>query len=122
EYKGEPVAFTLVMPDFNEVIRDLGGRPFPFGWAKLLWRLKIVGTRRTRMPFMGVRKKLQGSPLGAALALAVIAAVRAFNIEHGAHYGELSWILDQNEPVKHIISLVGAREHKRYRIYEKQIA
>jgi hypothetical protein len=122
EYKGEPVAFALVMPDFNEAIRDLGGRLFPFGWAKALWRLNVAGTRRTRMPFMGVRKKLQSTPLGAALALAVISAVREFNIEHGAHYGELSWVLDQNEPVKHIISLVGARKHKRYRIYEKQIA
>jgi len=122
EYKGEAAAFTMVIPDFNEAIRDLGGRLFPFGWAKFLWRLKVSGTRRTRMPFMGVRKKLQSSPIGAALALAVIAAARGFNVEHGAEYGELSWVLEQNEHVRHIISLVGAREHKRYRIYEKQIA
>jgi hypothetical protein len=121
EYRGEPAAFTMVIPDFNEIIRDLGGRLFPLGWAKFLWRLKVAGTRRTRMPFMGVRKKFQTSSLGAALALGVIASARGFNIEHGAEYGELSWVLEENEQVKHIIALVGARMHKRYRIYEKTI-
>jgi len=122
EYNGEAAAFTMVIPDFNEAIRDLGGRLFPFGWAKFLWRLKVTGTRRKRMPFMGVRKKLQSSPVGAALALAVIASARNFNVEKGAECGELSWVLEQNEKVRHIIALVGAREHKRYRIYERRIA
>jgi hypothetical protein len=122
EFKGEPAAFTMVIPDFNEAIRDLGGRLFPLGWAKALWRLKVSGLRRTRMPFMGVKKKFQTSPIGAALALGVIASARKFNVERGGEYGELSWVLDQNEQVKRIISLVGAREHKRYRIYEKRVA
>jgi hypothetical protein len=120
EYKGEPAAFTMVIPDFNEAIRDLGGRLFPLGLAKLLWRVKVSGTRRTRMPFMGVRKKYQSSSLGAAMALAVIAAARDFNVKHGAEYGELSWVLAQNAQVRHIISLVGAKEHKRYRIYGRE--
>lgn len=122
EYRGQPAAFTMTIPDFNEAIRDFGGRLFPFGWAKFLWRVKVSGTRRRRMPFMGVRKELQSSPIGAALALATIAATRQFNIDHGGEECELSWVLEQNERVRHIIALVGAREHKRYRIYEKQIA
>jgi len=73
------------------------------------------------MPFMGVRKKHQSSPLGAAMALAVIAAARNFNVEMGAEYGELSWVLEQNVQVRHIISLVGAKVHKRYRIYGKEL-
>jgi hypothetical protein len=121
ECKGEPAAFTMVIPDFNEAIRDLGGHLFPFGWAKFLWRLKVSGTRRTRMPFMGVRKKYQSSSLGAAMALAVIASARNFNVAKGAEYGELSWVLEQNTAVRHIISLVGAKEHKRYRIYELEL-
>ena len=39
ELDGEPVAFMITLPDINELIRDLDGRLFPFGWAKLLWRL-----------------------------------------------------------------------------------
>jgi hypothetical protein len=121
DYKGHPSAFAIIMPNLNEVIHDLGGRLLPFGWAKLLWRLKIRGTRTARMPMMGVRKALQASPVGAAMALSVIQATRKFNIERGTPYGELSWVLDQNEGVKRIIELVGGKLSKRYRIYEKSL-
>ena len=40
ELDGEPVAFMMTIPDINELIRDLNGELFPFGWAKLLWRLR----------------------------------------------------------------------------------
>src|SRR3546814_21097271 len=48
ELDGEPVAFGVCLPNVNEAIRDLGGRLLPFGWAKLLWRLKVrrPGTAR----------------------------------------------------------------------------
>jgi hypothetical protein len=36
--------------------------------------------------------------------------------------GELSWIVDTNERMKHMLSLVGGTVYKRYRIYEKPIA
>src|SRR3546814_8928939 len=36
EVEGEPVAFMMTLPDLNEMTRDLNGRLFPFGWAKLL--------------------------------------------------------------------------------------
>jgi hypothetical protein len=109
------------MPNLNEAVRDLGGRLAPFGWAKLLWRLKVSGIRTGRMPLMGVRMELQDSAVGAALALSVIQATRAFNIEHGRPFGELSWVLDQNERVRHIIELVGGKVSKRYRIYDKAL-
>ena len=41
EYDGEPVAFIVALPNLNEAARDLNGRLLPFGWAKLLWRLKV---------------------------------------------------------------------------------
>jgi hypothetical protein len=121
EYKGEAAAFALILPNINEAIRDLGGRLLPFGWAKLLWRLKVRGTHSARMPLMGVRKALQTSPVGAALALSVITATRGYHAAHGAQESELSWILDQNERVKHVIELVGAKPYKRYRIYDRAI-
>src|SRR4028118_1612781 len=35
-----PVAFMMELPDVNEFVRDLGGRLFPLGWAKLLGRIR----------------------------------------------------------------------------------
>src|SRR5690606_29448571 len=54
EYDGEPVAFIVALPNLNEAARDLGGRLLPFGWAKLLWRLKISHPKSARVPLMGV--------------------------------------------------------------------
>src|SRR3546814_8823799 len=64
ELDGEPVAFGVCLPNVNEAIRDLGGRLLPFGWAKLLWRLKVRRPRTARVPLMGVRRKLSGTTLG----------------------------------------------------------
>jgi hypothetical protein len=121
EYKGRPVAFALIIPNLNEVIADLRGRLAPFGWIKLLWRLKVRSPYTARMPLMGVRRSLQSTPLGAALALLVIDSTRKFNIANGTPIGELSWILDKNERAQHIIDLVGAKPIKRYRIFEKEL-
>lgn len=122
EYKGEPAAFALIIPNLNEVIADLGGRLAPFGWAKLLWRLKVRRPRTARMPLMGVRRHLQSTPLGAMLALLVIDSTRQYNIANGTPVGELSWILEQNERPRHIIDIVGASPIKRYRIFEKALS
>ena len=46
----------VVIPNINEAIRDLRGRLFPTGWAKLLWRLKVRYPSTARVPLMGVRR------------------------------------------------------------------
>ncbi|HYJ36305.1 MAG TPA: hypothetical protein VEV64_09125, partial [Rhizomicrobium sp.] len=92
EYKGQPAAFTAIFPNLNEAIRDMKGRLFPFNWIKLLWRMKVKRPKTARMPMMGVRKALQATPIGAALALSVMHSVRDFNFSRGVTASELSWI------------------------------
>lgn len=121
EVDGSPAAMTVTLPNVNEAIADLGGRLLPLGWAKLLWRLKVRGTQSARMPLMGVRRKYQGTPKGAALALGVIEAVRSWHAEHGAKEAELSWVVEENQPTRDIIRLVGGRPYKTYRVYEKEL-
>ena len=54
-------AMIVGFPDINEAIRDLNGRLLPFGWLKLLWRLKVRFPKKTRVALMGVRKEFQKS-------------------------------------------------------------
>lgn len=122
EVDGVPAAMTVTLPNVNEALADLGGRLLPFGWAKLLWRVKVRGTRSARMPLMGVRKRYQGTPKGAALALGVIEAVRGWHAAHGAKEAELSWVLEDNLPTHDIIRMVGGRPYKTYRLFEKELA
>ncbi len=123
EWKGEPAAMTVVMPDINRLIADFHGRLLPFNWLKFIWRLKFSGApKRWRMPLMGVRKRFQNSLTGAALALAVIEEVNEHHHAKGFAGAELSWILETNTGVRKIIESIGAIPYKTYRIYETDIA
>ncbi len=123
EYDGEPVAFMITLPNINELLRDLDGRLFPFGWAKLLWRLRKPQTQIMRVPLMGVRRKLQGSRTASLLAFMMIEFIRREAVvQNGAKYGEIGWILDDNGPMISIAEAINAKVCKTYRIYEKDIA
>ena len=122
EYDGEPVAFMITLPDINELIRDLDGELFPFGWAKLLWRLRKPRTRRARVPLMGVAKKLHGSRLASQLAFMLIEFTRREVVtKFGVQIGEFGWILEDNKGMLSIAELPGARVNHRYRIYEREL-
>jgi hypothetical protein len=114
-------AFIVLLPNINEAIADLGGRLFPFGWAKLLWRLKVRFPKSARVPLMGVRQKYQNTRFGPALAYMTIKGVMDAGTARGLERAEMSWILDHNHAVRNIIESVGGEITKRYRMYEKDL-
>lgn len=121
EYDGEPVAFIVALPNLNEAARDLNGRLLPFGWAKLLWRLKVRHPKSARVPLMGVRQSFQQSRLGPTLAFMVIDAVRKALHARGVRDVEMGWILEDNDGMRNIIETIGGVAYKRYRIYQKEL-
>ncbi len=117
---GKPVAFGIMLPNLNEAIRDFNGKLLPFNWIKLLLRLK-KGTASARAA-AGCASQLQrrglarrGSPF----------------LDHRQHAQgrrrkgikriELSWILEDNRPMRRIIEELGAVAYKTYRVYEKNL-
>jgi hypothetical protein len=121
EVDGSPEAMIIGIPNVNEVIRDLNGRLLPFGWLKLLWRLKVTRPKTARVPLMGVRRRHHNSLLGAALALMVIDRSRRPGVDYGVKEVELSWILDDNKGMRNILESLGGVVYKRYRIYGKEL-
>ena len=121
EYDGEPVAFIVALPNIMEAARDLNGRLLPFGWAKLLWRLKIAHPRTARIPLMGVKQDFQHSRLGPTLAFMVIDAVRKALHSRGVVDVEMGWILEDNDGMRNIIETIGGEAYKRYRVYQKEL-
>jgi GNAT superfamily N-acetyltransferase len=121
EIDERPVAMIVTLPNINEVIRDLNGRLLPFGWIKLLWRLKVRYPTTCRVALMGVRPEYQHTRLGPALAFMVIDAARQAVIRRGIRGAELSWILEDNHGMRNILETIGGRICKRYRIYEKPL-
>lgn len=122
EYKGEPAAMAITLPNINDWITGLNGKLLPFGWVKLGWNLFARPPKAVRMPLMGLRKKYHGTAAGAVLSMATIARVRDFHVRRGTLRGEASWILEDNMPMRRMIESFGGRPYKTYRIYEKLIA
>jgi hypothetical protein len=123
EYDGVPSAFMITFPDLNEWIADLNGSLLPLGWAKLLWRLKYGRTDRVRVPLMGVLKTHQRSRQGAMMAFMLIEHIRHYTHGvYGARYGELSWILEDNLPMRNILETIGCYIYKTYRIYGRKLS
>ncbi len=118
---GEPACFSLVLPDLNEATDGLDGRLLPFGWAQLIYRLNIKGTRTARLPLAGLRRKYHKTRRG--LQTMVASTEAAFEAQHarGVRQVEASWILESNRDLVQLVGLYNAPKYKTYRIYEKPL-
>lgn len=122
EVDGHPAGFIVLLPNVNEAIRDLAGRLLPLGWAKLLWRLKFHGVKSGRVPLMGVRRSLAGTAIGSSMPLQLIGAIWDANAAFFRFRRvELSWILEDNLPMRRILERLGTHPYKTYRVYGKSL-
>ncbi|HEX4741291.1 MAG TPA: dATP pyrophosphohydrolase [Caulobacteraceae bacterium] len=121
EIDGEPAAFIILLPDLNHAIRDMKGKILPFGWAKMLWRLKTQKIRRGRVPLMGVRKKFTRDRRGMLAPFVLVDAIRSRAVPRGMQEAEYSWILEDNMAMRHILEGLNARIYKTYRVYGKDL-
>jgi hypothetical protein len=121
EVDGVPAAFMVALPNLNEIFARLNGSLFPFGWFKLIKQLKFGEIHTGRIPLMGVRKKFQNTPLGATLAFMMLDVPRQIGLSRGFREIEVSWILEDNKPMRGMIEKAGIQEYKRYRIFGKTL-
>jgi hypothetical protein len=121
EIDGEAAGVVVFLPNVNEAITDLNGKLLPFGWAKLLWRLKVKGVKSARIPLMGVRRKFSTTQRGRMLPFWMMKASRDSAIGLGYNRFEISWVLEDNSAMRHIAENVGGTHYKTYRVYEKAL-
>ena len=121
ERNGEPVGFLIALPNLNEAIHGLDGKLLPFGWVKLLWRLKVKGVQTARVPLMGVRRDAAQDMIGGLLPFLMVDVVRREGLKKGFTHIELSWILEDNLPMRRMNESLGSVAYKTYRIYEKPL-
>lgn len=122
EVEGEPVAFMMVLPDINGVLTKIGGRLFPFGWARLVrWLKKPMGSDM-RVPLMGVKRELQNSRLASQLAFMLIERIRrnATGVFRSRR-GEIGWILDDNKGMIAIADAIQSTVNREYLIFQKAL-
>jgi hypothetical protein len=122
EVKGKPAGMLVCLPNLMEAIRDFDGSLLPFNVLKLLWRLKTKKLKTSRIPLMGIRREHHGSILGATLLPLMFDRLKEPFLKRGLERLEMSWILEDNLPMRRVIEGVGGKVYKTYRIYEKQLA
>ncbi|HUH12890.1 MAG TPA: hypothetical protein VMK65_07255 [Longimicrobiales bacterium] len=115
EHDGEPVAFSLALPDLNQALARIDGRLLPFGVFKLLWHARRID--QARVLTLGVVPGYRKRGLDGLLIARTFAAAA----EHGYRRGECSWILEDNLDMRRALESAGGRVYKTYRIYEKPL-
>jgi hypothetical protein len=117
-----PACMVVCLPNLYESIADLKGKLLPFGWVRLLWRLKMTRPRTGRVLLMGLRTAWRRTLLGSALVLMVLESLRQGLAKERIDRVELSWVLEDNLPMRRVIESIGGTASKTYRIYEKSLA
>ncbi len=122
ELDGAPAAFLITFPDVNGVLKNINGKMWPFGWIKLLkWSFKPKGSAM-RVPLMGVLKEHHNTRLASQLAFMMIDSVRRNAHEiFGTTYGEIGWILDDNQGMIAIADMIKSKVNREYLIYQKSL-
>lgn len=115
EVEGEPVAFSIALPDLNQAFKHMDGTLFPTGIFKLLWYRRKIDRIRTAL--MGVIPEYQGKGIDALLHKEAIANGR----EVGYKSSELGWVLESNKEMIRVAERIGASVEKTYRMYSKEL-
>jgi len=122
ELDGKLEGIFVTLPNLNEMIGDLDGRLLPFGWAKLLWRLKTRPFKSGRVVLAGVRKAHRNSLVSPALLSWMMAHTIRTCRAHGMERLEFSWVIEDNTRSMALCQRAGGRVYKTYRIFGKDLA
>ncbi len=115
EHDGQPVGFSLALPDINHALIHLNGRLFPLGLMKLLWHTKIKNkVKGIRMITFGVIPQFQKRGIDSIMYVATYKRA----VAKGYTYAELSWMLETNELMVRAAEQMGGKLFKKYRIVE----
>jgi hypothetical protein len=112
EYKGEPIGFSLAIPDLNMALKyNRNGYLIP-GLVRLLWHKKKINWARVIV--LGVvRERLK---TGAGSVLFYETGKRC--VENGYPHGEAGWVLEDNDPMNRAAAFMNGERYKTYRIYD----
>ena len=115
EVDGNPIGFSMALPNVYQILPYAKGRLFPFGVFKLLWHSKIKNKIDSlRIITMGVEHDYQKRGIDNILHLETYKRGTA----KGYNWGEISWVLEDNKLMNRLAELLGAKKYRTYRLYD----
>lgn len=115
EVNGNPAAFFMAVPDYNQVLSKINGKLGPVEIVKFLWYSRKISD--IRVLTMGVKDEFRKKGIEGLLYLESFKAA----MRKGYERAEMSWVLEDNELMKKGCEVMGGKLYKKYRIYEKKI-
>jgi GNAT superfamily N-acetyltransferase len=116
EADGEPAGFMIVVPDYHHAFKAIGnGRLLPTGLFKILGAKRSL--RSGRVMILGAKPKYRRRGIFALFMHELVERGRAFNFIDG----EASWVLEDNDRLNRPLQALGAKEYRRWRIYDRPI-
>jgi len=112
EIDGQLVGAVFGLPDYNERIKEIDGRLFPFGFLKLLRRKREI--KRIRVISTNVIPEYQRLGVGLVLMHGLVPKA----MEWGIREAEFSWVLESNLLSRRSLEKGGAKRTKTYRLYD----
>lgn len=109
-----PIAFLIMLPDANEILKPFHGRMGFFGKLKFLYLKKKNIFTRSRITVMGIRPKYQKSGIESAIFWHLDKIMK----QHPNYKEvELSWVGDFNPKMRQLHESVGGKFAKRHVTY-----
>lgn len=113
-FENEPIAFLVMLPDINQILKHLNGKLSLWNIIKFIYYKKTKAITRARITIMGVAPKFQKSGVESAIFWHLQKVM-----DTKPHYTELelSWVGDFNPKMRALHESVGAVFGKRHYTY-----
>jgi len=113
-HKDEPVAFYIMLPDINMILKHLNGRLHIINILRFFYYKKTRTIKRVRAVIAGVVPKYQGTGMESAIFRKLEAV---FTRKYWLTEIELSWVGDYNPKMRAVYEAVGAKLAKIHFTY-----
>ncbi len=120
EYNGEPVAFGLVLPDVNLVLKQMKGSIFSLGIIPFAYHsiTKFRNIKGTRLITLGIKKNYRKRGIDSMLYYNML--LDGIALKHMRNC-EVSWLLEDNYLIIRAARFMGGKLYKTYRMYGKSL-
>lgn len=110
-----PIGFVVSLPDYNQVLKKMNGKMFPFGVIKFLWYKRKINGLRAFIQF--VVPKFRNKAVNGAIFYRLMIEANKKNYT----YGEGSTIGEMNIESRRSVENAGGKLYRIYRLYGKDI-
>jgi len=113
--EGKPIAFAIALPNYNEVIKKINGKLFPFGFLKFLYYRKKIKGFRIFVLFVIPEFRKKG------VSGTMFYKFFENGLKQEYTYAEGSTIGETNKEMRADIEKTGGIRYRTYRLFKKDI-